>query len=127
MLSIWLKSKKLKIMSDFKLEIVDRFNLFFIFDCCKQSLTRLLHPPIHPPIHPSIHPSTTVYFLGENRALTYYSLFNLNSLKIFDSIFLTQNFNAINQHFHFNLYLSGKFTFFCNNQNFIFFYKIDPH
>jgi hypothetical protein len=30
-----------------------------IFDCCKQSLKRLLHPPTHPHIHhPSIHPGT---------------------------------------------------------------------
>ena len=27
-----------------------------IFDCCKQSLTRLSPPPLHPSIHPSIHP-----------------------------------------------------------------------
>ena len=53
----------------------------YIFDCCKQSLTQLLHPPIYPSTHPSTHPSTTVYFLHENRvflgknqALTYYSL-----------------------------------------------------
>jgi hypothetical protein len=27
-------------------------HLLNIFDCCKQSLKRLLHPPIHPPTHP---------------------------------------------------------------------------
>ena len=36
-----------------------------IFDCCKQSLTRLLlpsiHPPIHPPTHPSIHPLQSTF------------------------------------------------------------------
>ena len=30
---------------------------FCIFDCCKQSLTRLHYPSIHPSTHPSIHPS----------------------------------------------------------------------
>ena len=31
-----------------------KFSLqFLIIDCCKQSLTRLHHPPIHPPTHPS--------------------------------------------------------------------------
>ena len=28
--------------------------------------------------------------------------------------------------FYFKLYLTAKFTIFCNNQNIIFFYKIDP-
>ena len=34
--------------------------LILFDDCCKQSLRRLLNPPIHPPIHP--HPSSTVLF-----------------------------------------------------------------
>ena len=43
-------------------------------------------------------------------------------LKIFDSKFLTQRINI----FCFKLYLTAKFTIFFNNQNFNFFYKIDP-
>ena len=31
------------------------FILNYLFDCCKQSLTRLHHPSMHPSIHPSIN------------------------------------------------------------------------
>ena len=40
-------------------------------------------------------------------------LFNLNSVKIFNSKFLTQNFNAINQHFLF------QSLFKCKIYNFL--------
>ena len=38
------------------------YELYCIFDCCKQSLKQLLPPSTHPPIHPPIQPET--FFMG---------------------------------------------------------------
>ena len=108
-----------------------------LFDCCKQSLTRLLHPSIHPSIHPlrkvftlfDILLQHIIYYVNKTNRLYilccfyFVFLFNLNSLKIFNSKFSTQ-FLTI---FYSKLYIIEKLTIFINNQNLIIFYRIDPH
>ena len=87
-----------------------------IFDCCKQSLTRLYHPSIlpsfHPSFHPSIHPSSKL-FRTKYAQLT---------LRLFNSIFSTQNFERNFLPFSTPNSIKMKiFKMFWNNQNSIFF------
>ena len=54
-------TKKIRLHSQYIQRMVrcnSNFLFILFFDCCKQSLTRLYHPPIHPSNHPSTHPST---------------------------------------------------------------------
>ena len=78
-----------------------------IFDCCKQSLTRLCLPPTHPSIHPSIHQARYFLRLSKYQLLNSLEIFNFNPYLIYNhSKFSTQNFqliifNANTQHFPF--------------------------
>ena len=81
-----------------------------VFDCCKQSLNRLQHPPIHPSIHPPIHPVPE--FFAQKVSDSQFILIETHSK------FLTQNFQLIifdanAQHFLFQT------LFHCKIYNFL--------
>ena len=46
-----------------------------VFDCCKQSLERLLRPSIHPSTHPSTHPGL-YFFIIKNHCFDNFHKFN---------------------------------------------------
>ena len=109
-----------------------------LFDCCSQSLTLLLPPPTHQFTKPTIFycckQSLTWYWLPPIHPVPrflwgWYQIFT--SQIIFDRAdprkFSTFNFLIQMLYiFNFKLYLTAKFTYFFNHQNFTFCFKIDP-
>ena len=78
------------------------------FDCCKQSLNQLQHPPTHPPIHP-----VPQFFCTKNERLSIYCLYllpccascfdQISNSKYLRQIFLLIIFNKNSQHFLFHI------------------------
>ena len=94
------------------------------------------HPPTHQSIHPSIQCQSffarkvsdypfTVCICSYFVQFVFHKFFNSKFYcsTIFYSIFSTQILNI----FYFTIYFTAKFAIFWNNENLIFFCKIDPH
>ena len=91
-----------------------------IFDCCKQSLTRLYHPPTHPPIHPVPYffvrkrniCQITVYICSYYVQITRQVKTGFNFFKI-NSKFSTSNFTTqMLRIFNFELYITANLQFY---------------
>ena len=68
-----------------------------MFDCCKQSLKRLLLPPIHPPIKDDFKNFLSIFSI----------FFSFGNVQLFLFCYL-RNLSSLNL-----LYLSFSFIFFC--------------
>ena len=104
------------------------FELLF-FDCCKQSLIQLNHPPIHPPSqdHTFLHKKgvtgNLLYRFApilcklQYRWGPFFSNFSMQMLKIFNFNFTTQMLKSATSNFTILLWL---FSTFWNNQILIY-------
>ena len=117
--------KRLKIDRKW-LILIKKVKIYWLFDCCIQSLIRLYHPPIHPPIQCHTFYGVDTKFLLHKFQKAIFGRADTNNAN-------AQNFQLQTFHSKYSKFLTSNFTFlirlfstFWNNQNLIFIYKIDP-
>ncbi len=117
-----------------KWTIVVFLNGNWIFDCCKQSLKRILNPFTHAFIHSSTHPSRKVILFLKicvfnivnscNNFNNFHNFNNFNNFNGFNNLNGFNNFNVFNNYNAFNNFNSIKISLegntnknTCNNPN----------